>query len=383
MMQLAAYAVTPESGRGRRHPEPAAFPRTEYQRDRDRIIHSSAFRRLEYKTQVFVNHEGDLYRTRLTHSLEVAQIARTLARALGLNEDLCEAISLAHDLGHTPFGHAGQDALNGCMKPFCGFEHNAQSLRVVDVLEDKYAEFSGLNLTFETREGILKHCSAARAKTLGEIGERFIKRQQPSLEAQLANLADEIAYHNHDMDDGVRAGLLTLPQLRSVPLFARHHDEVTRRYRQITPRQERHETIRRIINTLVVDLSAFSRARLEAAAPTSVDAVRKHHEPLIAFSPEIRAQTQAMRQFLFAHLYRHPQVHRVMSKAQRVIRELFEAFMADPRLLPASDFVIVEQVEVAEGLTGRARCVADYIAGMTDRYALDEHERLFDLRRLR
>ncbi len=383
MMQLAAYAARPDNGRGRRHEEPAAFPRTEYQRDRDRIIHSSAFRRLEYKTQVFVNHEGDLYRTRLTHSLEVAQIARTLARALGLNEDLCEAISLAHDLGHTPFGHAGQDALNGCMQPHGGFEHNAQSLRVVDVLEDKYAAFAGLNLTFETREGILKHCSAARARTLGDIGERFLKRHQPSLEAQLANLADEIAYHNHDMDDGVRAGLLTLPQLRSVPLFARHHDEVRARYAQLTPRQERHETIRRIINTLVVDLNAHSRARLDAATPASLDEVRHHAEPLIAFSPEIRAQTHAMRQCLFAHLYRHPQVHRVMSKAQRVIRELFGAFMDDPRLLPASDFAKVEQVEAADGLTGRARCVADYIAGMTDRYALDEHERLFDLRRLR
>lgn len=383
MMQLAAYAVRPDNGRGRRHEEPAAYPRTEYQRDRDRIIHSSAFRRLEYKTQVFVNHEGDLYRTRLTHSLEVAQIARTLARALGLNEDLCEAISLAHDLGHTPFGHAGQDALNGCMKPWGGFEHNAQSLRVVDVLEDKYAGFAGLNLTFETREGILKHCSAARARTLGDIGERFLKRQQPSLEAQLANLADEIAYHNHDMDDGVRAGLLTLPQLRAVPLFAHHHDEVMARYSQLTPRQERHETIRRIINTLVVDLNAHSRARLDAAGPVGLDAVREHGEPLIAFSPEIRAQTQAMRQFLHANLYRHPQVHRVMSKAQRVVRELFEAFIADPRLLPASDFATVEAAEAAEGPSGRARCVADYIAGMTDRYALDEHERLFDLRRLR
>jgi len=383
MMQLARYAASPENSRGRQHAEPAAFPRTEYQRDRDRIIHSSAFRRLEYKTQVFVNHEGDLYRTRLTHSLEVAQIARTLARSLQLNEDLCEAISLAHDLGHTPFGHAGQDALNGCMRDFGGFEHNAQSLRVVDVLEDKYAAFAGLNLTFETREGVLKHCSVKRARTLGEIGERFVRGHPPSLEAQLANLADEIAYHNHDMDDGVRAGLLSLEQLRSVPLFARHHDTVRQTYAALTPRQERHETIRRIINTLVVDLNAHSRARLTEINPGSLDDVRAYGAPLIAFSPEIRADTQAMRAFLFEHLYRHPQVHRVMSKAQRVIRELFAAFIDDPQLLPAEFAARIAREPAPDPDAARARIVADYIAGMTDRFALDEHERLFDLRRLR
>ncbi|HCP76459.1 MAG TPA: deoxyguanosinetriphosphate triphosphohydrolase, partial [Pusillimonas sp.] len=355
MSGLAPYAAAPEQSRGRRHDEAPPTGRSEFQRDRDRIIHCNAFRLLEYKTQVFINHEGDLFRTRLTHSIEVAQIARSLARNLGLHEDLIEAISLAHDLGHTPFGHAGQDELNACMHEFApeagGFEHNLQSLRVVDELEERYAAFNGLNLCFETREGILKHCSARAARELGEIGERFLLKRQPTLEAQIANLADEIAYHNHDMDDGVRAGLLTLPQLRSVPLFARHHDEVRARYAQLTPRQERHETIRRIINTLVVNLNAHSRARLDAAAPASLDEVRHHAEPLIAFSPEIRAQTQAMRQFLFAHLYRHPQVHRVMSKAQRVIRELFGAFMDDPRLLPASDFAKVEQVEAADGLT--------------------------------
>ncbi|ULQ47854.1 deoxyguanosinetriphosphate triphosphohydrolase [Flagellatimonas centrodinii] len=378
MMELAAYAARPQASRGRRHSEPPATPRTEYQRDRDRIIHSSAFRRLEYKTQVFVNHEGDLFRTRLTHSLEVAQIARTLARTLSLNEDLCEAISLAHDLGHTPFGHAGQDALNACMRDFGGFEHNAQSLRVVDVLEDKYAEFQGLNLTFETREGILKHCSAARARTLGDVGERFLARTQPGCEAQLANLADEIAYHNHDMDDGVRAGLLTLPQLRDVPLFRRHHDAVLARYPTLTPRQERHETIRRIVNTLVVDLTAHSAARLEGI--DSADAVRAQNKPLISFSAEIAEDNRILKRFLMDHLYRHPQVYRMMHKAQRVIRALFDAFMGDIRLLPPQFHAHAQQ---AGDDADRARVVADYIAGMTDRYALDEHERIFDLRRLR
>jgi dGTPase len=378
MMNLAAYAARPDASRGRRHPEPPATPRTEYQRDRDRIIHSSAFRRLEYKTQVFVNHEGDLFRTRLTHSLEVAQIARTLARTLGLNEDLCEAISLAHDLGHTPFGHAGQDALNHCMRDFGGFEHNAQSLRVVDVLEDKYAEFQGLNLSFETREGILKHCSLARARTLGDVGERFVQRTQPSCEAQLANLADEIAYHNHDMDDGVRAGLLTLQQLREVPLFRRHHDEVLARYRDLTPRQERHETIRRIINTLVVDLTAHSAARLDGVG--SIDAVRAHSKPLISFSPEIVEDNRILKRFLMDHLYRHPQVYRMMRKAQRVIQALFDAFMDDIRLLPPQFHAHAREAATD---ADRARVVADYVAGMTDRYALDEHERIFDLRRLR
>ena len=271
---LAPYASTPQNSHGRRHPEPPPTSRSEYQRDRDRIIHSAAFRRLEYKTQVFVNHEGDLFRTRLTHTLEVGQIARTIARTLRINEDLAEAICLAHDLGHTPFGHAGQDALNACMKPYGGFEHNAQSLRVVDELEDKYAEFLGLNLTFETREGILKHCSRPRAERLGEVARRFLDGGQPSLEAQVANLADEIAYNNHDIDDGIRARLLDLEQLREVPLFARHHDEVLLRYPQATPKQMRHETVRRIIGTLVDDLVVHddqhegdARAQAAGAAP--------------------------------------------------------------------------------------------------------------------
>ncbi|HEX4896704.1 MAG TPA: deoxyguanosinetriphosphate triphosphohydrolase [Solimonas sp.] len=381
--ELAPYAAQDAQSRGRRHPEPSSGHRSEYQRDRDRIIHSAAFRRLEYKTQVFVNHEGDLFRTRLTHSIEVAQIARTIARSLRLNEELCEAVSLAHDLGHTPFGHAGQDALNDCMKPYGGFEHNAQSLRVVDELEDKYAEFLGLNLMFDTREGILKHCSAARARTLGELGVRFLERTQPSLEAQIANCADEIAYNNHDIDDGLRARLLSLEQLREVPLFRRHHDEVVARYGSITPKQQRHETIRRIINTLVTDLLRHSQQQLDAAGVQSVEDVRALNKPLIGFSPEQTAQNTELKRFLHEQLYRHHQVYRMTAKAKRVVRELFACFIADPRLLPPDFHASAQAMEAAEGESGRARAVADYIAGMTDRYALDEYERLFDPRRLR
>jgi dGTPase len=380
---LAPYAADERRSRGRRHPEAPPGHRSEYQRDRDRIIHSAAFRRLEYKTQVFVNHEGDLFRTRLTHSVEVAQIARTMAGSLGLNEALCEALSLAHDLGHTPFGHAGQDALNECMKPHGGFEHNAQSLRVVDELEDKYAEFRGLNLMFETREGILKHCSVARARALGDVGERFLQRTQPSLEAQLANRADEIAYNNHDIDDGLRARLLTLELLREVPLFRRHHDEVIARYGSITPKQQRHETIRRIINTFVTDLLSASGRMLAASNVSSIDEVRAHGAPLIDFSDEIRAENDQLKRFLREHLYRHHQVYRMTTKAKRVVRELFGAFFDDPRLLPPDFFDSARLAEQADGDSGRARVVADYVAGMTDRYAIDEYERLFDPRRLR
>jgi dGTPase len=382
-MPLAAFAADDRRSRGRRHPEPGPGHRSEYQRDRDRIIHSAAFRRLEYKTQVFVNHEGDLFRTRLTHSIEVAQIARTMARTLGLHEDLCEAVSLAHDLGHTPFGHAGQDALNACMKPYGGFEHNAQSLRVVDELEDKYAEFRGLNLMFDTREGILKHCSAARARTLGDVGERFLNRTQPSLEAQLANRADEIAYNNHDIDDGLRARLLTIEQLREVPLFRRHHDEVFTRYGSISAKQQRHETTRRIINTLVVDLTDSSRRALQQAGVASIEDVRARNEPLIRFSDEIQHENEALKRFLRDQLYHHHQVYRIMVKAQRVVRELFAALLADPRLMPPDFFEAARQLETRDGESGRARVVADYVAGMTDRFALDEYERLFDPRRLR
>ena len=379
-MTLAPYAARPECSRGRGVAEPAPTYRSEYQRDRDRIIHSAAFRRLEYKTQVFVNHEGDLFRTRLTHSLEVAQIARTIARTLNLNEDLAEAICLAHDLGHTPFGHAGQDALNACMKPWGGFEHNAQSLRVVDLLEDKYAEFTGLNLTFETREGILKHCSKTRAATMGAVAARFVTSGQPTLEAQVANLADEIAYNNHDIDDGIRAQLLTLDQLRAVPLFARHHDEVLRAHPQAIPKQVRHETVRRIIGTLVGDLTEHSRERLLKAQPASPDAVRALTEPLIAYSEAIASESRELKRFLREHLYRHHQVYRVMEKAKRVLRELFDAFMQDSRLLPPQSHA---ETIAASDEASRARIVADYIAGMTDRFAIDEWERLFDPRRLK
>jgi dGTPase len=383
MSALAPYAAQEKTSRGRRHPEPAPSYRSEYQRDRDRIVHSAAFRRLEYKTQVFVNHEGDLFRTRLTHSLEVAQIARTVARALALNEDLAETIALAHDLGHTPFGHAGQDALNESMRPYGGFEHNAQSLRVVDELEDKYAEFRGLNLCFETREGILKHCSVKRARGLGDVGERFLKKRQPGLEAQLANAADEIAYNNHDIDDGLRARLLSVEQLRQVPLFARHHDQVLRAYSSLNPKQLRHETIRRMINTLVSDLTERTQERLRRLKPKHPDEVRAQAKPLVGFGQNMESENRELKRFLREQLYRHHQVYRMTVKAGRVVQELFAALFADPRLLPPDLYPQAETAADASGAAGRARIIADYIAGMTDRYALDEHERLFDPRRLR
>jgi dGTPase len=376
MTALAPYAALPERSRGRRFREPPPGSRTEFQRDRDRIVHSTAFRRLEYKTQVFVNHEGDLFRTRLTHSLEVAQIARHLARNLALNEDLAEAVALAHDLGHTPFGHAGQDALNACMRAYGGFEHNAQSLRVVDELEDKYANFRGLNLTFESREGILKHCSLRRARTLGPLGERFLKRRQPGLEAQIANLADEIAYNNHDIDDGLRAGLLSIEQLEAVPLVARHLAAARQAYRRLSPKQLRHEAIRRLISTLVKDVTGTSRARIKTAAPTDIEAVRAQKRPLIAFSGPIRAEATALKRFLFRHLYRHPRVLRNTLEADRIITELFEAFFGDPGLMPPEHARQARTADRRDGKPGRARIVADYIAGMTDRYAHAEHQRV-------
>ena len=369
---LAPYAAHSATSRGRRLAEPAAGTRSDFQRDRDRIIHSTAFRRLEYKTQVFVNHEGDLFRTRLTHSLEVAQIARSIARNLRLNEDLVEAISLAHDLGHTPFGHAGQDALHECMKPHGGFEHNLQSLRVVDELEERYAQFDGLNLCFETREGILKHCSLENARTLGDVGERFLRKQQPSLEAQLANLADEIAYNNHDIDDGVRSGLLTLAQLLEVPLVARHAEAVRSAHPQLNERRLVHETVRRMINTLVSDLLAESQRRIAAARPQSIEDVRAA-PPLLAFSSSVRAEADALKRFLFRNLYRHYRVMRMSAKARRIVVNLFNAFMEEPRLLPTD-----HQARATQGPgPGQARAIADYVAGMTDRYAMKEHQRLF------
>jgi dGTPase len=374
---LAPYAALDERSRGRRFAEPKPQFRTEYQRDRDRIIHSNAFRRLVYKTQVFVNHEGDLYRTRITHSIEVAQIGRTVARALHLNETLTEAISLAHDLGHTPFGHAGQEALNECMRPYGGFEHNLQSLRVVDVLEERYAAFPGLNLTFECREGILKHCSARVAQELGEIGQRFLDHRQPGLEAQIANLADEIAYNNHDVDDGIRAGLVDLQQLCEMRLFRRQYEAVTAEHPGLGERRLVHEIIRRMINDIVVDLIRTSEARIAEAQPASIEDVRLQSRPLIALGEATLDEHRELMRFLREQVYRHYKVLRMTAKAQRVVKELFGAFLADPRLMPPEDQAAVSQAESARGTDGRARVVADYIAGMTDRYAILEHQRLF------
>ena len=378
----SACAASDANSRGRRHPEPPPSHRSEFQRDRDRIIHSAAFRRLEYKTQVFVNHEGDLFRTRLTHSIEVAQIARTIARALQLNEDLTETIALAHDLGHTPFGHAGQDALNACMKGHGGFEHNLQSLRVVDELEERYADFRGLNLTFEAREGILKHCSLPQAKLLGEIGARFLNKQQPGLEAQLTNLADEIAYNSHDVDDGLRAGLITLDQLNAIALFREQFDEVRRRYPELPERRSVHEVVRRLINCQAVDLIETSRARLDAAAPADIDAVRAHPEPLIAFSDTMREKNLELKRFLRTYLYRHYRVHRMTAKATRVIQSLFAAFFEDVRLMPQEAQQAAAELAEHQGEAGRARAVADYIAGMTDRFAIAEYERVYNPKEL-
>ena len=366
--ELAPYAAHDTQTRGRVHAEPPAAPRGEFQRDRDRIVHSTAFRRLEYKTQVFVNHEGDHFRTRLTHSLEVAQIGRTIARMLNLNEELTEAVSLAHDLGHTPFGHAGQDALNDCMKDHGGFEHNLQSLRMVDLLEQRYAEFDGLNLCYETREGILKHCSPVNARELGELGQRFIDRKQPSLEAQVANLADEIAYNNHDVDDGLRSGLISEEGLMESRLFSRHHNEVMEKYPQLNGRRKVHEIVRRMINTLIIDLVDTTRLNLERTGVKSLDDVR-NAAPLVGFSEDIREQQYELKRYLRVNLYQHYQVMRMTSKAARIIQALFDAFINEPRLLSPEHQDRVRQ----EG----ARAISDYIAGMTDRYAMREYRRIF------
>lgn len=370
--ELAVYASDPRDSRGRQYVEPVDLSRTEYQRDRDRIVHSGAFRRLEYKTQVFVNHEGDLFRTRLTHSIEVAQIARSVARNLSLNEDLTEAISLAHDLGHTPFGHAGQDALNACMADYGGFEHNLQSLRVVDVLEERYGMFDGLNLTYETREGILKHCSVEAAEKLGDLGRRFLEGKQPSLEAQLANVADEIAYNNHDVDDGLRSGLLSIRQLKDVDLFAGFWTEVQRAMPGITERRAIHETIRRMIGTLILDLTQTSLERIREIDPKSVEDVR-NAMPLIAFSDDMTEKSRSLKKFLFENLYRHYQVNRMTSKARRIVRRLFSIFMAEPQLL-APEYRSASR----EGYE-KARKIADYIAGMTDWYAMRQYRLLYEI----
>ena len=373
-MPLAPYASHPQHSRGRLHPETkvqhAAEQRSEFQRDRDRIVHSSAFRRLVYKTQVFLNHEGDLFRTRMTHSLEVAQLGRSMARALGLNENLVEAIALAHDLGHTPFGHAGQDALNACMQAHGGFEHNLQSLRVVDTLEERYPAFDGLNLTFETREGILKHCSAINAARIeaqepGGVGSRFMQRTQPSLEAQLTNLADEIAYNAHDMDDGVRSGLITFEQLSGLALFAQHRAEVLHAYPQLAGRRLLFDVIRRMLSAQVYDVIETTRAAVAAHQAGSADAARAL-PPLVQFSEPMRVHTNEIKRWLHHNLYRHPQVMHTTAQAQTVVKDLFASYTTAPQHMPASYAAQANQ----------PRAVADYIAGMTDRFAQREHERL-------
>lgn len=375
MEKLAPYAATDQSSKGRVYQEASPQYRGEYQRDRDRIIHSAAFRRLEYKTQVFVNHEGDLYRTRLTHSIEVAQIARSIARALQLNEDLTEAIALAHDLGHTPFGHAGQDKLNECMHEYGGFEHNLQSLRVVDKLEERYAEFPGLNLTFESREGILKHCSIKKAPALNEIGTRFLNKTQPSLEAQLTNLADEIAYNSHDVDDGLRSGLVTIKQLSEITLFRRPYEEVKAAYPDLNERRTIHEVVRRMINHQIVDLIDISKSLLQEHNPENIEDVRNIGQTLIKFSPTMKEDNQSLKSFLRQNLYSHPQVTSMTSRAHTIIRDLFNWFMDNPELISSQE----TQKETTRSSTDRndiARKIADYIAGMTDRYAIAEHQKI-------
>ena len=391
-MSLAPYACDPALTRGRRILEPVAPTRSDFQRDRDRIVHSTAFRRLVYKTQVFLNHEGDLFRTRLTHSLEVAQLGRSIARTLQFNEDLVEAIALAHDLGHTPFGHAGQDALNACLQRHnprsAGFEHNLQSLRVVDVLEERYPTFDGLNLTFETREGILKHCSKRNARHIearepGGVAHRFTGQatsspvwRQPSLEAQLANLADEIAYNAHDMDDGVRSGLLSLEQLEDVPLFSQYRRETLETYPDLQGRRLLFETIRRMLSAQVYDVIDATRLALEKAAPAAVQAVREL-PALVGFSSEMALQSTSLKRFLLQNLYRHPQVAHTTQAAQQVVRDLFEAYMADPAQMPQAHIDRFDGRDSPDAAGAKPeRVVADYIAGMTDRFAAKEHERL-------
>ena len=370
MNDLATYAVSSENSRGRNIKEKPPLGRSEFQRDRDRIIHSSAFRRLEYKTQVFVNHEGDLFRTRLTHSLEVAQIGRSVARSLRLNEDLVEAIALAHDLGHTPFGHAGQEALNECMKDHNGFEHKLQSLRVVDTLEERYGAFDGLNLCFETREGILKHCAKKNARKLGDVGKRFLINQRPSLEAQLTNLADEIAYNNHDVDDGLRSGLITQKELEEISIFSRHLAMSKKLYPRISERKLIHETVRSMINTLVSDLIKQSTANIKDARPDNLQSVSVAPY-LISFSEKIKKEQQELKTFLRNNLYQHFEVARMSNKAQHTVKMLFNIFSEDTQLLP-----LKYQEKSREN---KYQAITDYIAGMTDRYAIREYRRLFTI----
>ena len=373
---LAVYAAHSERSKGRIYKDDGAAYRNQYQRDRDRIIHSSAFRRLEYKTQVFVNHEGDMFRTRLTHSIEVAQIGRTIARALNVNEDLTEAICLAHDLGHTPFGHAGQDALNACMKEYGGFEHNLQSIRIVDHLEKRYASFPGLNLTFETREGILKHCSRNNALTLGELGERFINNEKPGIEAQIANIADEIAYNNHDIDDGLRAELLNIEALRNCELFNVHHQSVTHKWTGLTDSRLRHEIIRRMINYVVSDLIKTSENMIDEIKPSDIEQVRECGKSLIKMSDATESMHKALKKYLRVNLYQHERVMSMANKAKETVSFLFNAYMEDSDLLTNELQSSLNEAKDFENKNVVARVVADYIAGMTDRFAFSEADRI-------
>lgn len=377
-LALARYACRPEASRGRVVPQPDAPSADIFQSDRGRIVHSAAFRRLEYKTQVFVNHEGDLFRTRLTHTLEVAQIARNIARSLGLNEDLVEAIALAHDLGHPPFGHAGQSALNHCMGQHGGFEHNLQALRIVDVLEERYAQFDGLNLSYETREGILKHCSLSDAQALGEVGRRFVEGSQPSLEAQLVNVADEIAYLCHDLDDALRAELIELSALRDVALLAGPYLATKTRFPALNERRLAHEIVPQVQLALLCDVTRATSERLCALNPQHPDEVRAHDSTLVGYSSLNHPLVVELRSFLNQRVYRHYRVERMSAKAQRIVTELFQAFYERPVVLPPPDFARLQKEEKQHGAAGRARVVADYIAGMTDRYASLEYRRLFD-----
>lgn len=373
--RLCAYACRSSTSRGRRYAEEESSSRNAFQRDRDRIIHSTAFRRLEYKTQVFVNHEGDHYRTRLTHSIEVAQIARSICRAMALHEDLAEGVALAHDLGHTPFGHAGQDALDAVMKPYGGFEHNRQSLRIVETLERRYAAFSGLNLTYETREGIVKHRSPHDIPKNEDLAE-YRLQEQATLEAQIANLADEIAYNNHDVDDGFRADMLQIDDLCGIELFGMHYREVRQLYPEIDDRLAVKETVRRMINFLILDVIEESHRRLNEESVTSLDDVRTAKTVLIGFSRHVRHMNGELKRYLYTQMYMHYRVARMGVKATRVIQEIFAAYMENPQMLPDTVTASLPE-EVTE--QKRARAIADYIAGMTDRFALDEHDRLFDI----
>lgn len=373
---LASYAARQELSSGRNYPDDNASFRNEYQRDRDRVIHSAAFRRLEYKTQVFVNHEGDMFRTRLTHSIEVAQIGRTIARALQVNEDLTEAICLAHDLGHTPFGHAGQDELNRCMKDYGGFEHNLQSLRIVDQLEKRYAAFPGLNLMFETREGILKHCSRKNAETLGQLGKRFLNNEKPGLEAQIANIADEVAYNNHDVDDGLRAGLLSIDQLRECELFERHYQKARAQWNNLDERLLRHEIIRKMINTLVSDLIITSKGHIDSVAPESIQDVRQCGKQLITMSDETKSAHQKLKSFLRTNLYQHERVQSMAQQAKKTVSFLFDSFMNDHSLLNEESKLLINEIKQKGDDTQVVRVIADYIAGMTDRFAFAEQKRI-------